>query len=118
MPPIVNNFLLLRLTSSMSVLNQLTLPKLSYIIGTAREFITVILIFKHNSVFVLIACNIRSLVWKCHEELRLLTGRNILTLRYMLTIIGNEKADLCAKNGSSTAYIGPEPPLGVPNYWY
>lgn len=57
-----------------------------------------------------------SIVWDCIQALRTLSCRNIVHLEWIPAhkgFVGNEKADLLARKGALSPYIGPEPAVGI-----
>lgn len=60
-------------------------------------------------------CNSKT-VWSCQKALRELGEQNKVTLMWIpghAGLEGNEMADLLAKGGAETDFIGPEPVLGI-----
>nr|CAH7732332.1 unnamed protein product [Callosobruchus chinensis] len=57
-----------------------------------------------------------NLVWDCHNTLKTLAKTNRVTLSRVPShsgIIGNERADRCAKEGAGLSLTGPEPACGI-----
>ena len=57
------------------------------------------------------------IVWDCLKLVRELSTDNVVTLIWVpghSNILGNETADMLAKSGAESEYVGPEPLWGIP----